>query len=86
MIGQMGLAGLAAVDSLAVEVNVVCQTHVVSWAAARFEPYFGRRARGSFGNGLVARQAGGMDEMGGYEDTLVTGSRAARVRGASSSC
>jgi hypothetical protein len=35
VICQMGLAGLAAVDTLAVEVNVVCQAHVaVSWAAA----------------------------------------------------
>jgi hypothetical protein len=35
MVGKVGLASLAAIDSLAVEINVVCQAHVaVSWAAA----------------------------------------------------
>ena len=40
VIGQVSLATLATVDALAVQIDVVCQTHVaIRWAATRFEPY-----------------------------------------------
>jgi hypothetical protein len=59
VVGKVSLACLAAVDALAVEVNVVCQAHVaVSWAAAWFEPYVGRAVKRTLRVVIMSRAVG----------------------------